>query len=78
MCIAVGAGRSYLRSPASRRRAGPYVELREALTVTKISKRPPVVRPSKHSPNRHRLIARLAVWSVAASGVAIWLPHVFA
>ena len=46
--------------------------------MTKISKRRPAVRPSKHSPNRHRLIARLAVWSVAASGVAIWLPHVFA
>ena len=44
--------------------------------MTKISKRRPVVRPLRHSPNRHRLIARVAVWSVAVSGAALWLPHV--
>jgi hypothetical protein len=44
--------------------------------VTKISKRRPAVRPTKHSPNRQRLIARVAVWSVAVSGAALWLPHV--
>lgn len=47
--------------------------------MTKISKRrPTTVRPNRGSPNRQRLIARLAVWSVALSGAAIWLPHVLA
>lgn len=47
--------------------------------MTKINKRrPTAVRPTRGSPNRHRLIARLAVWSVAVSGAALWLPHVFA
>ncbi len=47
--------------------------------MTKISKRRPTnLRATRHSPNRQRLIARLAVWSVALSGAAIWLPHVLA
>jgi hypothetical protein len=51
--------------------------------MTKINKRrpnsvPPAPGEVRRSPNRQRLIARVAVWSVAASGAAIWLPHVFA
>ena len=40
--------------------------------------RPAIPALTKRSPNRQRAIARVAVWMVALSGAALWLPHVLA
>jgi len=29
----------------------------------------------RRSPNRQRVIARVAVWAIAITSAAIWLPH---
>ncbi len=31
----------------------------------------------RRSPNRQRVIARVAVWAIALTSAAIWLPQVF-
>jgi hypothetical protein len=36
----------------------------------------PAKQPAKHSPNRQRMIARAAVWTVLLSGAAVFIPHV--
>lgn len=37
---------------------------------------PAAMRSLRRSPNRQRLVARTALWTVALSGAAFWLPHV--
>jgi hypothetical protein len=35
----------------------------------------PAKQPAKRSPNRQRMIARAAVWTVFLSGAAVFIPH---
>ncbi|WP_165842809.1 hypothetical protein [Phenylobacterium deserti] len=36
---------------------------------------PAAMRTFRHSPNRQRLAARTALWTVGLSAVAFWAPH---